>query len=167
MFRHRLGYWKWSWCRLWLVVWVPCREKCKGLSGHRSAVLAQILQKCIWCSNCLPKCVERSLYDSPTISQTLWIVCLWSARIASRTFAMFSGVVLGDRHPEHSYRRQTFVRPWSVCAIKKFCFGSWHYLRRLPVAFGGFLQQVFKSKQNFMQILFSLKSVISVVKKNR
>jgi len=31
----------------------------------------------------------------------------------------------------------------SVCTIKKFCFGSWHYLWRLPVAFGGFLQQFF------------------------
>ena len=28
-------------------------------------------------------------YDSPTISQTSWIVCLRSARIASRTFAVF------------------------------------------------------------------------------
>jgi hypothetical protein len=26
---------------------------------------------------------------------------------------------------------------------KKFCFGSWHYLWRLPVAFSGFLQQLF------------------------
>jgi hypothetical protein len=42
-------------------------------------------------------------------------------------------------------RRETFVRPWSVCTstIKKFCFGSWHYVRRLPLAFGGFLQQFF------------------------
>jgi hypothetical protein len=42
------------------------------------------------------------LYDSPTISQTSWIVCLWSARIASRTFAMFSSVLLVDCHPERS-----------------------------------------------------------------
>jgi hypothetical protein len=26
---------------------------------------------------------------------------------------------------------------------KKFCFGSWHYLWRLPVTFGGFLLQFF------------------------
>ena len=80
-------------------------------------------------------------YDSPAISQTSWIVCLRSARIASRTFAMFSGVVLVDGRPERSFR-QTFVRLWSVCTIKKFCFVSWH-LRRLPVAFDGFLQQFF------------------------
>jgi hypothetical protein len=35
-------------------------------------------------------------YDSPTISQTSWIVRLRSARISSRTFAMFSGVVFVD-----------------------------------------------------------------------
>ena len=39
-------------------------------------------------------------YDSPTISQTSWIVCLRSARIASRTFAVFSGAVLVDGRPE-------------------------------------------------------------------
>ena len=41
-------------------------------------------------------------YDSPTISQTSWIVCHWSARIASRTFAMFSSVVFIDGSPERS-----------------------------------------------------------------
>jgi hypothetical protein len=35
-------------------------DKCKGPSGHCSAVLAQISQKCISCSNCPPKCAERS-----------------------------------------------------------------------------------------------------------
>jgi hypothetical protein len=41
----------------------------------------------------------------------------------------------------------------------------WHYLRRLPVAFGRFLEQFcLKLKQNLMQILCSLKSVISDVK---
>ena len=41
-------------------------------------------------------------YYSPTISQTSWIVCQRSARIASRTFAMFSGVVLVDGRQERS-----------------------------------------------------------------
>ena len=41
-------------------------------------------------------------YDSPIISQTSWIVCLRSARIASRTFAMFYRVVLVDSRPERS-----------------------------------------------------------------
>jgi hypothetical protein len=46
-------------------------------------------------------------YDSPTISQTSWIVRLRSARIASRTFAMFPVLVVQNAHR----RRQTFVRP--------------------------------------------------------
>jgi len=82
-------------------------------------------------------------YDSPTISQTSWIVCLRSARITSRIFAMFSGVVLVGGRSERS--SSTEFRP-SLKRLyhKKFCFGSWHYLRRLPVAFGGFLKQFFK-----------------------
>ena len=60
MFHHWLWYWRWSWGCLWLVVWVPCRQKCEGPSGRRSAVLAQISQKCVSCSNCPPKCVEWS-----------------------------------------------------------------------------------------------------------
>ena len=49
-------------------------------------------------------------YDSPPISQTSWRVCLRSARIASRTFAVFSGVVLVDGRPERS-SSSTDVRP--------------------------------------------------------
>jgi len=41
-------------------------------------------------------------YDSPTISQTSWLVCLWSSRIAWRTFAMFFSGVLVDGRPECS-----------------------------------------------------------------
>jgi len=81
---------------------------------------------------------------SPTISQTSRIVCLRSTRIASRTFAMFWVLCLSTVVQNAHRRRQMFVRPWSVCTIKKFCFASWHYLRRLPVACGGFLQQFFK-----------------------
>jgi len=62
--------------------------------------------------------------------------------------------------------RQMFVRPWSVCTINKVCFGLWNFLRMLSVAFGGFLEEFFlRLKQNLMQILCSVKSVISVVKK--
>jgi hypothetical protein len=49
-------------------------------------------------------------YDSPTTSQTSWIVRLRSARISSRTFAMFSGVGLVDDRPERS-SSSTDVRP--------------------------------------------------------
>ena len=49
-------------------------------------------------------------YDSPTISETSWIVCLRSARMASRTFAMFSGVVFVDVRLER-LSSSTDVRP--------------------------------------------------------
>ena len=90
------------------------------------------------------KMCSTVLYDSPTISQTSWIVCLRSARIASWTFAMFSGVVLVDGCPECSSSLTDVHPSFKRCTIKKSCFGSWHYLQRLPVAFGGFLQQFFK-----------------------
>jgi len=93
------------------------------------------------------------------------IVWLRSARIALRTFSMFSGVVLVDGRTERS-SSSTDVRPWSVYTLKKFCFGSWHYHRRLPITFcSSFF--FLRLKQNLMQILCSLKSVISVVKKIR
>jgi hypothetical protein len=62
---------------------------------------------------------------------------------------MFSGAVLVDSCPERS-SSSTYVRP-SLKRLyhKKFCFGSWHYLRRLPVTFGGFLQQFFKIETKF------------------
>jgi len=41
-------------------------------------------------------------YDSHTISQTSWMFCLRSARITSRTFAMFSDVVFVDFRSERS-----------------------------------------------------------------
>ena len=139
MFHDRLWYWRWSWGRLWFVVWVPCRQKREGPSGRHSTVLAQISQRRVSCSNCPPKCD-----DSPTISQTSWIICLRSARIASRTFATFPVLCLSTVVQNTHRRRQRFVRPSSVCTIKKFCLGVWHYLRRLPVAFGGVLQQFFE-----------------------
>ena len=104
-------------------------------------------------------------YDGPTISPTSWIVCLRSARVASQTFAMFSGAVLVDGCPERSSSSTDFLPP---LYHKTFCFGPGHYLWSLPVAFGGFLQRFFLIlKQNLMQIICSLKSVISVVKKIR
>jgi hypothetical protein len=107
-------------------------------------------------------------YDSPTISQTSWIVCLRSARIALWTFAMFSCVVLVDSCPECS-SLSTDVRP-SLKRLyhkKKFCFGSWHYLQRLPVAFCGFLQQFFKIETKFDAYSLLLKISHIGCKKNR
>jgi hypothetical protein len=47
-----------------------------------------------------------------------------------------------------------------------FFFGSWHFLRRIPVAFGEFQQQFFfKIETKFYADSLLLKSVISVVKK--
>ena len=90
--------------------WVPCRQKRDGPSGRRSAVLAQISQKCVFMFKLPAKMRWTVPYDSPTISQTSCIFCLRSARIASRTFAMFSGVVLVDGRPERS-SSSTDVRP--------------------------------------------------------
>ena len=109
MFHHRLWYWRWSWGRLWLFVWHPCRQECKVPSGRRSAILAKISQKCV--SFRLSAKVHWTVpYDSPTTSKTLRIVCLQSARTPSQTFATFSGVVLVDSHPECS-SSLTDVRP--------------------------------------------------------
>ena len=70
-------------------------------------------------------------YDSPTIPQTSWIVCLRSARIASWTFAILSGVVLVDGRPERSSSSTDFPSSLKRLYRKKFCFGSRLYLRRL------------------------------------
>jgi len=78
------------------------------------------------------------LYDSPTISQILWIVCLRSARIALQTFGMFSSVVLVDSRPERSSSST------DVCPSLKHSYHKKVLLWRLPVAFGGLLQQFFK-----------------------
>jgi len=63
-------------------------------------------------------------YDNRTISQTLWIICLRSARITSRTFAMFSGVVLVDGCPERS-SLLTDVCPSLKCLYHKKVL-LWH-----------------------------------------
>jgi hypothetical protein len=62
---------------------------------------------------------------------------------------MFSGVVLFDRRPERSSSSTDVRLSLKPLYHKKFCFGSWHYLRLLPVAFGGFLQQFFKTETKF------------------
>jgi hypothetical protein len=59
----------------------------------------------IVCQNALNGPVKQSYY-----LKTLWIFRLRSARIASRTFAIFSGVVLIDGRPELS-SSLTDVRP--------------------------------------------------------
>ena len=106
-------------------------------------------------------------YDSPTISQTSWIVYLRSARIASRTFAMLYGVVRVDSRPERSSSSRE-VRPslkrlyhkkvllWlMVSSPKASCSIRW-------VSAAVFFLRL---KQILMQILCSLKSALLVVKK--
>jgi hypothetical protein len=61
-------------------------------------------------------------YDSPTISQTSWVVCLRSARIVSRTFAMFSGVVFVDGRSERSSSSADFRPSLKRLYHKRFCF---------------------------------------------
>jgi hypothetical protein len=104
-------------------------------------------------------------HDSPIISQTSWIVCLRSARIASRTSDIFFGVVLVDVRPER-WSSSTDVRPslkrlyhkkillWLMAlSAKASCSIRW-------VSAAVYL----RLKQNLMQIICSLKLVISVVK---
>jgi hypothetical protein len=59
-------------------------------------------------------------YDSHTISQTLWMVCLRSSRRASRSFAMFSGVVFVDGRPERSSSSTDALLSLKDCTIKRF-----------------------------------------------
>lgn len=51
--------------------------------------------------------------DSPTFSQTSWIVHLQSTRIASQNFVMFASVVLVDGRPERS--SSTDIHPALNC----------------------------------------------------
>jgi hypothetical protein len=91
----------------------PANRNAMGLlvvaqqSWHKFSRNASHVQ--IVCQNAL-----NGPYGSPTILQTSWIFRLRSTRINSRTFALFSGAVFVDG------RRQTFVRPWSVCNINGF-----------------------------------------------
>jgi len=136
----------------------------------------------------------RVPYDSPTISQTSCIVCLWSARIASRTFAMISGVVLVDGRPErsssstdvrpslkHLYHKKVLLvdgrpeRSSSSTDVRPSLKHLYHkkvllWLMALSPKASCSIQWVsaavfLRLKQNLMQILCCLKSVISVVKK--
>jgi hypothetical protein len=84
-------------------------------------------------------------YDSPTIPETSWIVCLWSARIASWNFDMFSGVLLVDGRPERSSLSTDIHLSLKHLYHKKFCFGSWHYLQR-------FLQHSVRFCSSFFEI---------------
>ena len=59
-------------------------------------------------------------YDSTTISQTSWIICLRSARIVSRTSAIFSTVFV-DVLPERS-SSSTDVRLYLKCLYHKNVF---------------------------------------------
>ena len=119
----------------------PADRNAKGLlvvtqqswhKSHRNASLVQIVRQ-----NALNGPVWQSYYLTNIMDSLPK-----SARTASQTFAMFSGVALVDGHPERL--SSTEVRP-SLKRLyhKKVCFGSWHYLWRLPVAFGGFLEQFF------------------------
>jgi len=98
----------------WLLVWVPCRQKRDAFWSLLSSLGTNLAEMRLM-FKLSTKMSWTVPYDSPTISQTSWIVCLRSARIASRTFAMFSGVVLVDGRPERS-SSSTDVRP----ALKRF-----------------------------------------------
>jgi len=110
MFHDRLWYWRWSCGRLWLLVWVPSRETRRAFWSSLSSLGTNLAEMCLMFK--LSAEMRWTVpYDSPAISQTSWIVCLRSARMASRTFAMFSGFVLVEGRPERS-SSSTDVRPF-------------------------------------------------------
>ena len=106
----------------------------------------------------------RDPCDSPTWLHTLWIVCLLSSRITSHTFAIISGVMHVDSRPECLWSStdsrpslkllsHSNIRVWLEAWSPKTCFSIWW-----------FSGAVFLSlKQNWMQILCSLTSAISIV----
>jgi hypothetical protein len=129
-----------------LACCLSCRQKREGPSGRRSAVLAQISQKCVSCSNFPPKCVERSLMTvllshkhrlppicKDSLANVYYVFRCCACRRSSRT------LVVVDRR----------LSVLGALYHRSFCFGSWNYLRRLSVAFGGFLQQFYKNETNF------------------
>jgi hypothetical protein len=103
------------------------------------------------CSNFPTKCIERYhmtvLLSYKHHGYFTYDLQGWPCELLLSFLALCLSTILQNarRH------RQTFIRPWSVCTIKQFCFRSWHYLRRFPVAFGGFLQQFFMNETKFDQ----------------
>jgi len=125
-----------------LLFQFPADRNAKGLpvvaqqSWHKSRRSASHVQ--IVCQNALNGPVWRPYYLT-NIVDSLPAIC----KDSLATFAMFSGVVLVDGRPEHSSSSTDVCPSLKRLYHKKFCFGPWHYLRRLPVAFGGFLRQFF------------------------
>ena len=106
-------------------------------------------------------------YDSLTVSQTSWIVCLQSATIASWTFAMFSSVVLVSGCPEYSSSSTDVYLSLKCLDHKRVLFWLMALSPKASFSIRWVSAAIFlRLKQNLMQILCSLKSVISVVKKN-
>jgi len=102
MFHHRLWYWRWRWGRLWHVILSSLQTGTRRAFWLLLSSLGTNLAEMRLMFKLSAKMCWTVSYDSPTISRTSWIVCLRSARIAWRTFAMFSGVVLVNSRPECS-----------------------------------------------------------------
>ena len=75
-------------------------------------------------------------YSLTNIVDSLPLIC----KDSFAKFAMFSSAVFVDCRPEPSSSSTHVCPTLKRLQDKKFCFGSRHYLWRLPVAFGGFLQ---------------------------
>jgi len=101
-------------------------------------------------------------YDSPTTSKTSWIVCLRSARIASRTFAIFSGVVLVDGRPERSSssteRHPSLKRLYHKIVL--LCLMALSPKASCSIRWVSAAVFFLRLEQSVLQILCSLKSVI-------
>ena len=103
-------------------------------SWHKSCRNVSHVQ--IVCQNALNGPVWQSYYLTK-IMDSLPMIC----KDSLANFIMFSGDVLVDGCPEHSLLSTDVRLSLKHLYHKKFYFGSWHYLWRLPVAFGGFLQR--------------------------
>ena len=163
MFYHWLWYWRWSWGHLWLVEF-PADRNVKGLLVLLSSLGTNLTEMCL-IVKLSAKMRWMVPYDSPTISQTSWVFCLRSARLASRTFAMFSGAVLVDGRTERP-SLSTDVRPSLKRLYHKnvlLCLMALSTKASCSILWVSAAVFFLGSKENFMQILCSVKSVISVV----
>ena len=158
MFHYRLSYWRRRWGRCWLVEF-PAGKNAKGLlvvaqqSWHKSRRNASHVQT-----------VRQNACNSP-IWQSYYLTKIVDSlpMIGKDNLANFCCVFRCCACRQLS---RTFVRPWSDCTIKKFCLGSRHYLRRLPVAFGGFLRKFFRIETKFYADSLLLKISRISCKKN-
>lgn len=111
MTHHRLWYWRWNWGYLLLQFPIQCIHHAMLFlvtpqqSWYRLCNNASHVQN-VWQDHSMDP------YDIPMITQTPWIVCLWSATVASRNCLRYFPMlcVLMVVLYTHHYQ-QTVIRP--------------------------------------------------------